>query len=218
MQINKKLIKHNFVKGRKEKIKYIVIHDTGNPNKGADAENHYKYFNSKYVGASAHYFVDEKQILQVINDEDTAWHVGDGKGVYGINNNNSIGIEICINDGNYDKEVERTLELTKHLMEKHSIPIENVVRHYDASRKSCPRFMMTNNWKAWHEFKARLASMFKSTIKINILGQEINANGYFKNNTNYVTIGDKEIPVRQLGEALNLTVSWDTKNKVVVMK
>ena len=56
-------------------------------------------------------------------------------------------------------------------------------------------------------------------VKLNILGQNIVANGYFKNNVNYIKIGKQDIPVRELAEALNLkNVTWDAKNKVVIMK
>lgn len=157
MKINKKLVGQNFTKGRNgNSIKYIVIHDTGNENPTATAMAHFNYFDSRYVGASAHYFVDEKEILQIIEDLNTSWHCGDGKGKYGITNQNSIGIEICINDGNYAMEINRTVELTKYLMNKYNIPIENVVRHYDASRKLCPAKLSSNNWKAWFEFKELL--------------------------------------------------------------
>ena len=56
-------------------------------------------------------------------------------------------------------------------------------------------------------------------VKLNILGQNIVANGYFKNNVNYIKIGKQDIPVRELADALNLkNVTWDAKNKVVIMK
>jgi N-acetylmuramoyl-L-alanine amidase CwlA len=79
--------------------------------------------------------------------------------MYGISNNNSIGIELCINsDGNYDKAFENTIDLTKYLMQLFRIPIEKVVRHYDASRKSCPGTMMKNNWEKWNIFKNKLVT------------------------------------------------------------
>ena len=61
---------------------------------------------------------------------------------------------MCINsDGDYAKTYKNTVELAKNLMKKFNIPIERVVRHYDASRKSCPNHMRSNNWKAWWQFK-----------------------------------------------------------------
>lgn len=52
-------------------------------------------------------------------------------------NENSIGIEMCVNkDGYFRKTYKSTLELTKYLMDKYNILLENIVRHYDASRKN----------------------------------------------------------------------------------
>ena len=143
---------------RKTSIKYIVIHDTGNKSKGANAEAHYKYFNGGNRSSSADFFVDDIQALQV-NDYNKyfTWHCGDGKGKYGITNQNSIGIEICINsDGDYEKAVENTVKLTKQLMKDLNIPIERVVRHYDASKKVCPAQMSQSNWEDWKQFKNNL--------------------------------------------------------------
>ena len=154
LNIEKKQIAYNRV-ARSGKIKYIVIHDTGNKSKGADSNAHFSYFNGGNRNSSADFFVDDKKILQ-INDyaKYCTWQVGDGKGKYGITNQNSIGIEICINsDGDYDKAFLNAVELTKHLMKELNIPAECVVRHYDASRKNCPASMNENNWKKWEEFK-----------------------------------------------------------------
>ena len=54
--------------------------------------------------------------------------------------------------------VQSTLELTKYLMSYYDISIDNVVRHYDCSRKACPCSFMTNNWAKWNEFKTKLSS------------------------------------------------------------
>jgi len=160
LDIQKKLIKYNFNVGRcGQSIKYLVIHDTGNTGKGSGALNHFNYFNGGDRQASAHYFVDDSNIMQLVEDQNTSWHCGDGGGKYGITNNNSIGIEVCVNsDGNYDKAVSHTIELTKHLMQKYNVGIDNVVRHYDASRKGCPNSMSTNNWAKWNWFKSQLVT------------------------------------------------------------
>lgn len=141
-----------------EKIKYIVIHDTGNSSIGANAIAHYNYFNGGDRSSSADFFIDDAQIL-CVNDyyKFYTWHCGDGKGRYGISNRNSIGIEICINsDGNRAKAIENAISVTKELMKELDIPIERVVRHYDASRKKCPSTMNKNGWAEWYEFKNKL--------------------------------------------------------------
>lgn len=154
MKINKKQIAYNR-SIRTQEIKYIVIHDTGNPGKGANAESHFKYWNSGNRQSSADFVVDKDQVLQ-INDyfKYYTWHCGDGSGKHNISNANSIGIEICINsDGDYDVSWNKTVELTRYLMSELGIPADRVVRHYDASRKNCPATMSTNNWAKWYLFK-----------------------------------------------------------------
>lgn len=157
MIINKKQIAYNRSK-RTGPIQHIVIHDTGNTGKGANANAHFNYFNGGDRQSSADFFVDNTQVLQV-NDYNTyyTWHCGDGAGKYGITNANSIGIEICINsDGNYDVAFQNAVVLTKQLMLELNIPVERVVRHYDASRKNCPASMSADNWALWNTFKAQL--------------------------------------------------------------
>ena len=102
--------------------------------------------------------MDGKTILQV-NDYHTyyTWHCGDGKGKYGITNQNSVGIEMCINsDGDHNKAFDNLVAVTKHLMQELNIPAERVVRHYDASRKNCPASMNNGTWSKWNEFKSMI--------------------------------------------------------------
>ncbi len=140
---------------RTQPIKYIVIHDTGNRSAGADAQSHFNYFNSANRDSSADFFVDDKDIWQV-NDyaKYYTWHCGDGKGKYGITNQNSIGVEMCINsDGDYENAYNNLIEVTKYLMDKLNITADYVVRHYDASRKNCPQ---TFTEERWNDFKVRI--------------------------------------------------------------
>lgn len=164
----KKQIAYNKVK-RTDKISYIVIHDTGNKSKGANADAHFKYFNGGNRNSSADFFVDDKKVLQV-NDytKYCTWQVGDGKGKYGVTNQNSLGIEICVNaDGDYEKAFNNAIEITKRLMKELDIPAEHILRHYDASRKNCPASMSEDNWAKWNDFKKELMEneKMKNTFK-----------------------------------------------------
>ena len=139
-------------------IKYIIVHDTGNPSRGANATAHYNYFNGGDRSSSADFFVDDTQVL-CVNDyyKFYTWHCGDGHGKYGITNRNSVGIEFCINvDSDRDKTLARTAQLVRELMQELNIPIDRVVRHYDASRKNCPQSMSGNGWAQWYKFKEKL--------------------------------------------------------------
>jgi glucan-binding YG repeat protein len=136
-------------------IKYIVMHGTGNRTDSDEANAN--YFTSGSRGASAHYFVDDDSITQVVEDFNGAYHCGDGKGEYGINNHNSLGIEMCeVEYQITDITLSNSIDLVKMKMSEHGVSFDNVVRHYDASRKSCPEALMANNWAKWYEFKERL--------------------------------------------------------------
>jgi N-acetylmuramoyl-L-alanine amidase CwlA len=156
---------------RTQPIKYIVIHETGNTKKGANAMAHFNYFNTADRKSSADYFVDDTQILKV-NDYNKyyTWAVGDGKGKYSITNNNSLSIEICVNsDGDYGKAVSNTVLLVKELMQELGIDLEHIVTHYDASRKNCPTKLLPN----WKEFKKRLSPLTNKEKAIDIINNKM---------------------------------------------
>lgn len=130
--------------------KYIVIHETGNTGKGANANAHAKLQargNSR--SASWHYTVDDKEIVQSFDDKDQCWHAGNA-----YYNKNAIGIEICVNsDGNYLKAVENAVKLTKYLMKKYNIPINNIIQHNHASGKNCPQNLRSGKKGiTWNDF------------------------------------------------------------------
>ena len=59
---------------RGKKVKYIVVHYTaGN---GDTARDNGIYFQRNEVGASAHWFVDEREAVLSVPEEFAAWHCG----------------------------------------------------------------------------------------------------------------------------------------------
>src|SRR5690625_1867995 len=113
--------------------KYIVIHETANTRKGANANAHARLQASgNNRQASWHYTVDDKEIIQSFEDDAQCW--GAGNRYY---NENGIQIEICVNsDGDFKKAVNNAIKLTKHLMNKYNIPASNVIQHNTASGKN----------------------------------------------------------------------------------
>ena len=186
LPIQKMISKYNNSSRNGQTIRYLVFHYTGN--KGDTAENNARYFNGGDRGASAHYFVSDEQIYQVVEDDRAAWSVGDGNGKYGITNSNSINIEMCCwTDGTVSEKTENNaLELGKYLMKKHGISIENVVRHYDASRKICPNWS-DNNWSRWIDFKNKLVDKYQESKPI--IKEESKLLEQCKNNV--LTFGEK---------------------------
>lgn len=156
-------------------IKYIVWHYTAND--GDTDEANGKYFNSPNRNASAHYFVDDDSITQSVPDNYVAWSVGGnryanykttgGAKLYGIAKNaNTLNIELCDTqkNGKYnvsDKTLANAIALTKDLMEKYNIPIENVIRHFDVTGKSCPAYYVDEN--SWNEVKNKIQKTSSST-------------------------------------------------------
>lgn len=160
---------------RTEKVKYIVIHYTGND--GATAAENVSYFNGGNRGASAHYFVDLSGEIREYCDPAAyySWHCGgplesSHHPLHEIcTNYNSIGIEICTRKSGgvwtfTSAAVSAAITLTKYLMAKFGIPADRVCRHYDVTGKACPR---VPGWGAvggdaeWKKFLASITTQPK---------------------------------------------------------
>lgn len=159
VKINRLITKVNCTKLTNKRNMWIVIHYVGGV---STAKNNASYFYSVNRQASANYFVDEKEIWQVVEDKDAAWHVGGAIKYYNsCRNNNSIGIELCCkkdDKGNWyfeDATIQNAIELTKMLMRKYNIPLIRVCRHYDVTRKICPEPFVRDDAK-WQQFIKRV--------------------------------------------------------------
>ena len=158
MTINRKISLINFSDLNRSKIDWIILHYVGAV---STAKNNAEYFYDKYRGASAHYFVDDKEIWQVVEDNDAAWAIGANKYYTGARNSNSISVEMCcyyMQNGNINvaKEVEeKAVELVKMLIKKYNVDIDHVIRHYDATRKNCPAPFVSDQ-ERWNNFKKKL--------------------------------------------------------------
>ena len=154
-------------------IKYIVIHYTSND--GDTDESNAKYFkNNKNLKSSAHYFVDDDSVTISVPDTYVAYSVvgsrysnykttGGAKYYKIATNTNTLNVEMCdtIKNGKHDvseKTLSNTIDLVKSLMIKYSIPLSNVIRHFDVTGKNCPSYLVDNN--SWNNFKNRLNSKF----------------------------------------------------------
>lgn len=217
MKINK-LIAHssNFTKGRKQKIQFLVIHYTAN--NGDLAKSNCNYFKSPNRNASAHYFVDEKEIWQSVEDNDIAWHCGTSGKYYHskCRNDNAIGIELCSekdSKGNYyftNETINNAVGLVKMLMEKYNIPIENIVRHYDVTHKNCPA-PFVNNITAWDNFKDSLMEGYM------FVERNYSYNGKVKSFKVINENGENFIKIRDLAELLNKNISYDRNTKITML-
>jgi len=145
-------------------VEYVVIHYTaGN---GDTAVDNGRYFSRNDTGkTSAHYFVDEKQVVASVPEDAVAWHCGGA--VYRhphCRNSNSIGVELCSvrENGVYrfrPETVERAAKLAALLMDRYELPPERLLRHYDVTGKCCPAPMVGQFAAQWEEFRRKEAAM-----------------------------------------------------------
>ena len=206
MEIKRNITTKNFDSGSINRIKYIVVHFTANNGDTAYGNTNYS---KSYRGASAHYFVDENNIYQSVEDKNVAWHCGAKKYKHSTcRNSNSLGVELCSmkdSKGNFyfmDKTVDNAVELVKMLMAKYNVPIANVIRHYDVTGKNCPE-PFVRDIKAWQNFKGRLEEkVVKQNIKIN--GKVKSVDAINKDGYTYIKI-------RDLSDILNIMYDKDTK-------
>lgn len=158
MEIIKDITNTNRTISNNRKIEYLVMHYVGAV---STARNNASYFKNTYRGASAHYFVDDNEIVQVVEDTDIAWHCGNDVYYNGARNSNSLSIEMCcyrMENGNLNITAvteARAIELVKMLMKKYNIDVDHVIRHYDATRKNCPAPFVSDQ-ERWNNFKKKL--------------------------------------------------------------
>ena len=143
---------------------YSTIHSTGNACSTAQNEADFVCYNSKRK-ASFHFVCDEKEVIQVLPENEVAFHAGDGKN--GTGNRKSLAIEIC-ESGNRKKAVDNAVMLTREIMKKYHIPLEKVVPHYHWAKKNCPRILIdksfVKNGIDWDYFTNRLKE--KEIVKV----------------------------------------------------
>ena len=131
----------------------ITIHNTGNPTSTARNERAWLTNPSNDRTASFHIVVDEKEAIECIPLNETAWHAGDGNG---DGNRKSIGIEIC-ESGDYERAVENAATLVADMLIERGWGVDRLRRHWDWSGKVCPRLMHNGgSWSGWIEFKKRV--------------------------------------------------------------
>lgn len=161
VNINKMISKKNCYIGQ-NKPAYVVIHETDNWSKGANAKCHATAMKNGNLAGTVHYYVDSNSIYQTLDHSDGAWAVGDGKGKYGITNRNSINIEICVNpESDYYKAVDKAEQLAAYLLKQYGWGTDRLKRHYDASRKHCPRRIQDEG--LWPSFVKKTAAYMNGT-------------------------------------------------------
>ena len=151
----------------KPNVQYVVIHYTGNYADNARSNAVYFYNNQSSVQGSAHFFVDSGSIVYAsVSEQKSAWHVGDGRVAFGFTNGNSLGIEMATSGAYMVSSATENVaaQLAADLLKKYGLGINSLKRHYDASRKDCPRgwnnaspyASQAGGEQRWLNFKAKV--------------------------------------------------------------
>lgn len=157
-----RLVRFNGVRNRSVRRwgpEYASIHYTAGDGTALDNCRYFEY-NPQGTRASADYVIDKDGTTVQYNCDPRGhytWAVGDGKGRYGISNANCVHIEVVSSGEDFtEAQIAALSELVPQLMREFGIPPERVVRHYEASRKLCPKPYIDNaKWRALH---ARITS------------------------------------------------------------
>jgi N-acetylmuramoyl-L-alanine amidase len=112
--------------------RYAVAHDTGNP--GSTARQNFNYFNSRPLEASAHVFIDDKEILVIIPLHEKAWHV---RSNVSEANEWAIGVELCYGPSiNFSKAYSRYVWFFAYLCDKYQWnPKTHIKGHFELDPK-----------------------------------------------------------------------------------
>lgn len=138
------------------KPSFIVSHETANNN--ANADEHYTYFQNISFSASAHAFIDDTKILEIIPTDEKAWHVQYNQDKRtlgkGYANDRAVGPELC-RTGNFDEAYDRYVWYHAYLCHKYGLkPKKDITAHKfeDPARRSDPHSWLEPNGVTWEQF------------------------------------------------------------------
>lgn len=171
MDIQERLLSINPYSRTGEKlqsVKQIVVHWVGNA--GSSAIGNRNYFESlkdKGIYASSQYIIGlNGEIICCIPEDEVAYHAGNR-----TINRNSIGIENCHPgwDGKFsDATYNSLVELCADICRRYGLSVNNIIRHYDVTRKDCPLYYVQNP-SEWIKFKNDVANRLgQATVSIAI--------------------------------------------------
>ncbi len=157
-------------------IQFIVSHDTGNA--GSTAYANRNYFNNVQPSASAHTFIDDNYILEIIPLDEIAYHVRynvttDNR-LYGADANRAaIGVELCWGGSiNFNEAYQRYVWYHAYLLDRFNLnPNEDIVAHstLDPERRRDPQNALQRYGISFNQF---LADVKKTHQELFVEGQD----------------------------------------------
>lgn len=147
----------------------VTIHNTGRikvPSGTTMAEQYTRatYPNCNMGSVRVHYYVDENEAWQNLDEVEVGWHAADGN--YGPGNSTTIAIEIIM-DGS-DAEYNRIAEdngarLCAAILKRHGLDETAVYQHHDwYARKDCPAYIRPH----WDTFLAAVRQYLSDDTQV----------------------------------------------------
>ena len=134
----------------------VTIHNPGE----ARAETYARAtWNQNMKTARVHYYVDDREAWQLLREDETGWHAGDGHRAGG-GNLTSLAVEICMGKAVDDPAgAERNgARLTAVLLARHGLGVDRVYPHSHWASKNCPRDILGH----WSRFVAQVSGELKA--------------------------------------------------------
>ena len=147
MKITKNLVPESNYKNKcpyEMKPTRIVVHNTAND---ASAANEIAYMRRNTNEVSFHYAVDDKEVVQGIEENRNSWNAGDGG--KGKGNREGIAIEICYSKTGGEKFIkaeQNAVELIVDILKRYGWGIDRVTKHQDYNGKNCPHRTLELGW------------------------------------------------------------------------
>ena len=142
----------------------IVVHNTAND---ASARNEIAYMTNNDYETSFHYAVDDKEIVQGIEENRNSWNAGDGNGK---GNREGIAIEICYSLSGGDRFIKaekNAVDLIVDILKRYGWGIDRVTKHQDYTNKYCPHRTLDMGWD-------RFINMIKVKLEDKPISNEVN--------------------------------------------
>ena len=150
----------------------IVVHNTAND---ASAINEIAYMTNNNNETSFHYAVDDKMIVQEIEENRNAWHASDGNGK---GNREGIAIEICYSKSGGDRFIkaeQNAVDLIVDILKRYGWSVNKVTKHQDYTNKYCPHRTLD---MGWDRFIKMIEDKLNSSQSTSISNKKVNV--YYK--------------------------------------
>lgn len=139
-----------------EAVNAVVLHWVANPKTTARANRDFWEMrkHGKIGYGSAHFIVDDTEVVEAIPTDEIAYHVGADEytrfateKLSSYPNNCTIGVEMCHPNwsGRYTAAVwSRAVALVGDLLMAHRLSPTHITTHHAITGKECPRWFVTN--------------------------------------------------------------------------